>query len=114
MNINLNIERLILEGLPILGSERGLLQAAVEAELARLLADACPSMAARNETRITAGPFRYSAESTAQQLGRQIGASVFFTLNPPARETKPAGLRSQTSVPSKPGLSGSRKILAPN
>lgn len=38
MNINVNIERLILEGLPISHSQRPLVQATVEAELARLLA----------------------------------------------------------------------------
>jgi hypothetical protein len=38
MNIELHIERLIVEGLPIAYGQRALLQAAVEIELARLLA----------------------------------------------------------------------------
>lgn len=37
MNINLHIERLVLDGLDIAAGERRLLQFAVEAELARLL-----------------------------------------------------------------------------
>ena len=37
MNINLHIERLILDGLPIEPRQRAQVQAAVEAELARLL-----------------------------------------------------------------------------
>lgn len=39
MNINIHIERLILDGLPITHRQRPLVQAAVEAELARLLTD---------------------------------------------------------------------------
>jgi hypothetical protein len=38
MNINLHIERLILDGIPLGPGQRPLLQAAMEAELARLLA----------------------------------------------------------------------------
>jgi hypothetical protein len=37
MNINVNIERLVLEGVSVPPSQRPLLQAAVEAELAGLL-----------------------------------------------------------------------------
>lgn len=39
MNINIDIEKLILEGVPISPSQGRLLQAAVETELARLLAN---------------------------------------------------------------------------
>jgi hypothetical protein len=38
MNINVQIERLILDGMPMAPAERPLLQAAVETELAQLLA----------------------------------------------------------------------------
>jgi len=38
MNINLHVERLVLDGLPVTRSQGPLLQAAVEAELASLLA----------------------------------------------------------------------------
>lgn len=37
MKISVHVERLVLEGLPVSVSERPLLQAAIEAELTRLL-----------------------------------------------------------------------------
>ena len=39
MNINVHIERLILDGLPVKGSDGSIIQAAVETELSRLLGE---------------------------------------------------------------------------
>lgn len=39
MNVSLHIERLVLEGLPVTASQGALVQAAIETELIRLLAD---------------------------------------------------------------------------
>jgi hypothetical protein len=80
MKINLHIERLILDGLPVAGSQGPLVQAAVEAELVRLLGvnglshelqvgGAVPEVAA--------GPFRLATETTPSKLGRQIAQAVY-------------------------------------
>jgi hypothetical protein len=80
MNIRINIERLILDGLPITHSQGPLVQAAVEAELTRLLTEnglagslqeggAVPSVRA-NVIQLTSG-------STPSQIGTQIAQSVY-------------------------------------
>jgi hypothetical protein len=80
MNVNLHIERLVLEGIDLDPAERPVLQAALEAELGRLLTEggvgtglasggAVPS--------VRAGGFEMSGERNASQLGRQIAGSVY-------------------------------------
>ncbi len=80
MNINLHIERLILDGLPIEPRQRAQVQAAVETELARLLVaggvnsgllsgGALPSL--------RAGAIQLTNESNARQLGTQIAGAVY-------------------------------------
>jgi hypothetical protein len=80
MNINLHIERLILDGLPITPSQGLLVQAAIEKELARLLTEngiaesfqagvAVPSVRA-NGIQLTSG-------GNPTQLGAQIAQSVY-------------------------------------
>ncbi len=80
MNINLHIERLILDGFDLPHGQRPLLEAAVQAELARLLAEggvagelaqgeALPSM--------RAGHIQMRTGSDPQQLGQQIAQAVY-------------------------------------
>jgi hypothetical protein len=87
MEIQLHIERLILEGLPVTRAQGALVQAAVEAELTRLLAErglsqalqsggAVPSLRARA---IQLGP-----DGQLAQLGAQIGQAVYGGLGPKA------------------------------
>jgi hypothetical protein len=76
--VNLHIDRLVLEGLPIGAHQGPLVQAAVEAELARLLADGAiggtlPPGGATALVRTD--PIRPSG--AAGELGRQIGRAVF-------------------------------------
>jgi hypothetical protein len=80
MNINLHIERLVLDGLPV-GSDQGVfVKSAVEAELSRLLATdglnpdfqsggAVPS--------VKADGVRMTNDSHPADLGRQIAQSVY-------------------------------------
>jgi len=79
MTTKLHIERLVLEGLPITRSQGPLVQAAVEAELSRLLIEgglspkfasggAVPSLSADSITLTNGGP---------AQMGRQIARSVY-------------------------------------
>lgn len=80
MNINLHIERLVLDGIPLAPGERPLLQAAVEAKLARLLAsnglsDTLQSGGALYNVRTT-GIQLTNAEGPAR-LGEQIAGAVY-------------------------------------
>ncbi len=79
-NIDLHIERLILDGLPLERSQGPLVQAAVQAELARLLA--AYGLAASLQSggalpSVRAGAIQLTAESSPTQLGQQIAQSVY-------------------------------------
>jgi hypothetical protein len=80
MNIDLHIDRLVLEGLPIGAAQGPLVQAAVEAELSRLLTEQGP--AARLQSggalpSLRASPVRLVPGSTPAQVGVQIARSVY-------------------------------------
>ena len=80
MNINVHIERLILDGLPIGYGQRPQVQAAVEAELARLLADdgLSPELLAGGALpSVRAGSIQLANEGNTTQLGRQIAQAVY-------------------------------------
>lgn len=80
MNVNLHIDRLVLEGIDLDHAQRPLLQAALEAELGRLLAQGGvgPGLAAGGAVpAIKAGGFETSGESNPVQLGRQIAGAVY-------------------------------------
>jgi hypothetical protein len=79
-NIHVHIERLVLDGLPVWHSQRPLLQAAVEAELTRLLAadglapnlqagGALPSVPVRG--------IQLTSEGNPHTLGQQIAQAVY-------------------------------------
>jgi len=79
MNIRVHIERLVLEGLPLTRSQGPLVQAAVEAELARLMTEgglaqelalggAVPSVPA-DGIKVAGG--------SPDHIGRQIARSVY-------------------------------------
>ena len=79
MNINLHIDRLVLEGVNIAPGQRHLLQASVEAELARLLSGGvlAPGFAeGTNLSRVSANGIELTGNKPAQ-LGRQIAESVY-------------------------------------
>lgn len=80
MRINVHIERLILDGLPVASSQGPLLQAAVEAELARLLSVNGLSHELRAGgaiPEVAAGPLQVTSESTPKKLGQQIAWAVY-------------------------------------
>lgn len=79
MNISVTIERLILNGITISQRERPLLQAAVETELARLLAadGLAPDLLAGGAMpHVPAGAIQLTGESDPTHLGQQIARSV--------------------------------------
>ena len=83
MNINLHIERLVLNGLDFESRNGPQLQAAVETELARLLGQgglgqdwqtggAVPG--------VRAGDIRLTAQGGAGDLGKQIAGSIYGSI----------------------------------
>jgi hypothetical protein len=80
MNINIHIERLILDGLPISHSQRPLLHAAIEGELARLLATdglAPNLMVGGAMPYVPAGNIQLASDGNPYTLGQQIAQAVY-------------------------------------
>ena len=80
MNINIHIERLILDGLPITRNQHSLVQTAVEAELTRLLAadGLAPSLQTGGAlSHLQGGSIQLTGEGNPGQLGQQIAQAVY-------------------------------------
>jgi hypothetical protein len=80
MNINLHIERLILDGLPLGAGQGALVQPTVEAELARLLGQGgiAPSLQSGGVlSSVRADAIQLTAQSSPAQMGWQIAHSVY-------------------------------------
>jgi len=80
MNINLSIERLILDGIAIPHVQRPLLQAAVEAELGRLLTEnglSAELMAGGAMPHISASAIHLTSDASPTQMGQQIAQAVY-------------------------------------
>jgi hypothetical protein len=76
MNVDVHIERLVLDGIDLPWRDRAALKASVSAELGRLLADgglrasgAVPSL--------PAGGIQLAAQSEPTHLGQQIARAVY-------------------------------------
>jgi hypothetical protein len=79
MKINLHIERLVLEGLPVSRAQGPLVQHAVELELARLFADGVIAPGLRSGGMIphaAGGSLQFASEASPRQVGTQIAQSV--------------------------------------
>jgi hypothetical protein len=80
MNINVHIERLILDGLPIAQKERPMLQAAVEAELMQLLSvdGLAPHLLTGGAIpRMSGGSIQPSIDGNPNILGQQIAQAIY-------------------------------------
>ena len=80
MKINVHIERLILDGLPITRSQGQFLQATVEAELARLLAanGLAPGLRISGAMRsVPAKSIHLTQGNDPGHLGQQIAQAVY-------------------------------------
>jgi hypothetical protein len=78
-DIHLHIERLVLEGLPIERSESAIVQATVEAELARLLSEngiAAQFQAGGAVPQVRGDALQLSS-SSPDRIGQQIARSVY-------------------------------------
>ena len=92
MKINLHIERLVLEGLPVTSGQARLVQAAVQQELTRLLgfSGIAPQlMSGGAMPHARGGAVRFGGKESPRQLGTQIAQSVHEELGP-RRSTKEA------------------------
>jgi len=80
MNINLHIERLILDGIDIAPEQGPVLQAAMESELGRLLTERGISPGLAQEVavpRLSARDMQMASTSGPVELGQQIAQSVY-------------------------------------
>lgn len=80
MKINVQIERLILDGINIPPHQRPVLQAAVESELARLLAadGLNPELSAGAATpSLNAAPVQMATNNNPERFGQQIAQAVY-------------------------------------
>ena len=80
MNIDLHIQRLILDGIEMPSHQRPQLHAAVETELARLLADGGlqPSLTVGGARAfVPRSNFQMTDNGNPDQLGQQIARSVY-------------------------------------
>jgi hypothetical protein len=79
MNINLHIERLILDRLPIDGGDGGSLRIAMETELTRLFTQSGGTPSWQTGTALPslrADAIQLTAQNSPSQLGRQIAGSI--------------------------------------
>ena len=80
MNIRLHIDRLILDGVSLSARERPHLQAAVEMELGRLLAEGGIAIGLENGVALDAvrgGAVQLPREVSGKGLGKQVAQAVY-------------------------------------
>lgn len=83
MNINLHIERLILDGLPFEARHRAALQAEIEIELARLLIENGVGANWQSGGAVPgarADAIQFSAQNSPAEIGRQIAGSIYGSI----------------------------------
>jgi hypothetical protein len=83
MNINLHIERLVLEGLPVEARHSALVREAIEAELSHLLSNGGVSSGLQSGGvlhRVQADALQLNADSNATQIGQQIAQSIYGSI----------------------------------
>ena len=80
MNINLHIERLILDGVPVAHSQRPSLQDSIEVELVNLLATngLTPGLLTGSAMpHVRGGSIRLTSQASPSDLGQQIAQAVY-------------------------------------
>lgn len=80
MNINLYIDRFVLDGLPIERSQAPQIQAAVEAKLTRLFTESDLTLGLQSGMAVPslhANAIQLSVDNTLAQEGNQIAQSVY-------------------------------------
>jgi len=83
MNISVHIERLILDGLPVTSSQGPLVQAAVEAELTRLLVNrGLGTLSTGAVPHLAAGSIQLTEGGKPAQVGHRIAQAIHRGLTP--------------------------------
>lgn len=82
MNINIDIEKLSLEGMPISPSQTRLLQAAVAAELERLLANEGLPDNLFSGGVVPGGAIQVKPGTNPTQMGQQIAQEIYRGMKP--------------------------------
>ncbi|KAF3886737.1 MULTISPECIES: hypothetical protein [Nostocales] len=82
MNINIDIEKLVFEGMAISPSQRRLLQAAVEAELGRLLATEGIPHKLKGGGVVPSGAIQIKPGTNFTQMGQQIAQGIYGGMKP--------------------------------
>ena len=80
MNVNLNIERLVLEGFSLRAGEHLLVRAAAERELSRLLSEGGVStqlLSGGAVPRLSAADISLTGGESPRQVGTQIARAVY-------------------------------------
>lgn len=91
MNVNLHIDRLILDGLDFGHNQRSLLQAAVQTELSRLLTIggvATEIATAGAIPRVAGNAIEVQQQNGPHDTGRRIAASVYGAIGAPLKQSR--------------------------
>lgn len=80
MNINIDIEKLVLDGVPISRSQARLLQAEVESELAKLLANEGLPDNLLSGGVVPAGAIQLKPGTNPAQMGQQIAQEIVIKI----------------------------------
>ena len=83
MNINVHIERLILDGVPVAAGQESVLRAGLEAELIRLLGkEGLSGISASALERLSGSTVQLDRESKPALLGQQVAQSIYTAMCP--------------------------------
>jgi len=102
VKINVHIERLILEGLPVTGLQGPQVRGALEKELGRLLAKGGVSREFRDGIAVPyvrAGTIGFSKESRPSELGRSIARAVHGGIGMPMERAEAGTARVPGAKP---------------
>lgn len=98
-SIEVHIEELVLQGLPLTRGQGSDVQAAVETELARLLTEQGVSLYSAGATpHLSAGSIHLTKNNQPAHLGHQIARAIYGSLAP-----TPASPRQTRSIEGAPG-----------
>jgi hypothetical protein len=101
MNINLHIEHLVLDGLPLTSRQGRAVQGELECELARLLEQhGLGRVSGAALSSLSVAPIQLSPGGEPLQWGRQIARALYAGLAPPAQtDSRQQKARSATTAP---------------
>jgi hypothetical protein len=98
-NIHIHIERLILDGMPVNGSDGSVVQAAIEGELAHLLtAQGLPGASPGAMPYLSGGRIQLVRDSTPSYLGHQIAQAIHTGFAPAQATPRPLTTRGASSA----------------